>query len=288
MTFELSAEQLLQFERDGYLILESAFSPDEVRNMQRESDYILELILNSSIAHGRRSGRLDWHLTPDGTQNVRKIQPINDLSLYLTRISEDPRLVDPMRQIMKCEPILMEEKLNYKQPLPKKIDGIPIAKGDDRFPIHNDWAYFSAQNYPQDIMSSAISIDECTVDNGPLHVWPGTHLTHLEHESCDIGLQVKPGLVDPDGGVDVLAPPGSVMLFHALLVHNSRPNFTDRPRRMMIYSHYPSRVDLGNDVRNGPTRLRESPWEEEYHRMKDNGTYIDQFHAPKYSVSSTK
>ncbi|GMA61903.1 phytanoyl-CoA dioxygenase family protein [Alicyclobacillus fastidiosus] len=283
MAHGLSKDQLQEFERNGYLILEGVFNTKEVRRMKEESDYILELILNSSIAHSRRSGRLDWNLTPDGTQNVRKIQPINDLSLYLTHISEDARLLEPMQQIMECKPILMEEKLNYKQPLTDKVDGIPISNGDDRFPIHNDWAYYSAQNYPQDIMSSAISIDECTIDNGPLHVWPGTHLTHLEHEPSDIGLQVKPGLVDPDGGVDVLAPPGSVMLFHALLVHNSRPNFTNRPRRMMIYSHYPSRVDLGHDVRNGPTRLRESPWEEEYHRMKENGTYVDQVHAPKYS-----
>ena len=61
------------------------------------------------------------------------------------------------------------------------------------------------------------------------------------------GLQVKPGLIDFDGGVDILAPAGSVMIFHALLVHNSRPNTSGRPRRIMIYSHYPDRVDMGQE-----------------------------------------
>lgn len=277
----LSDEQLQQFRREGYLIIERAFNGEEVARMREEADYILELILNSSIAHGRRSGRLDWIEQENGRQHVRKIQPINDLSLFLTRVSEDSRLLEPMRQIMNCEPVLMEEKLNYKQPLPKRLEGLEIRRGDDRFPIHNDWAYYKDQNYPQDIISSAISMDACTPDNGPLHVWPGSHRTHLEHVRGPIGYEVKDGLVDPQGGVDVLAPPGSVMLFHALLVHNSRPNTTAHPRRLMIYSHYPSRENHGIDVRNGPTRLRESPWEEEYHRMKDAGLFKDVFRAPR-------
>ena len=274
-TGALTEEQLARFQRDGFLVVPDAFSADEVRQMQEEADHILELILNSSLCHGRRSGRLDWIEQPDGVQHVRKIQPINDLSLCLTRVSEDARLLEPMRQIMGCEPVLMEEKLNYKQPLPRRIEGLDVRRGDDRFPIHNDWAYYAAQDYPQDIISSALSMDACTAENGPLHVWPGSHRSHLEHERCDIGLRVRDGLIDPDGGVDVLAPPGSVMFFHALLVHNSRPNATPHARRLMIYSHYPARIDRGRDVRNGPTRLRESPWEHEYYRRKLAGDWRD-------------
>jgi ectoine hydroxylase-related dioxygenase (phytanoyl-CoA dioxygenase family) len=278
----LTDEQIEQFHRDGFLILESVFNQEEIEKMRDEADYILELILNSSIANARKSGRLDWNELSDSLQHVRKIQPINDLSLYLSQISEDARLLEPMRQIMQYEPILMEEKLNYKQPLPELIKGIDIRPGNDRFPIHNDWAYFAAQNYPQDIMSSAISIDVCNEDNGPLHVWPGSHKTHLEHVMGEIGWEVNQGLINPEAGIDILAPAGSVMFFHTLLVHNSRPNFTNKPRRLIIYSHYPSRDNLGFDIRNGPSRLRESPWEEEYHRLKDKGKYVDRFHAPVY------
>ena len=39
----------------------------------------------------------------------------------------------------------------------------------------------------------------------------------------------------------------------------------------MIYSHYPKAADMGYDVRNGPGRLRESPYEMEYLRMKIAG-----------------
>jgi ectoine hydroxylase-related dioxygenase (phytanoyl-CoA dioxygenase family) len=274
---QLTPAQLEQFQRDGYLVLPAAFDAEEVRRMQAEADRILELILNSSVALQRRSGRLDWRELPDGSQIVRKIQPINDLSEYLTEVANDPRLIIPMRQIMGHKPILMEEKLNYKQPLTGRIEGIEIRQIDDRFPVHNDWAYYRAQDYPQDTLSSAISLDESTVENGPLHVWPGSHREFLEHEAMENGLQVKPGLIDFDGGVDILAPAGSVMLFHALLVHNSRPNTSGRPRRIMIYSHYPARVDLGHDVRNGPGRRREQPYEQQYREMVARGEFVPVF-----------
>ncbi len=277
----LTPAQREQFQRDGYLVLPNAFNGAEVRRMGVEADRILELVLNSSVALQRRSGRLDWRQLADGTQIVRKIQPINDLSEYLAEIANDPRLLQPMREIMGHEPILMEEKLNYKQPLPRRLEGIEIRPTDDRFPVHNDWAYYRSENYPQDILSSAISLDDSTIESGPLHVWPGSHRQHLEHDSVSLGLQVKPELIDFDGGVDILAPAGSVMFFHALLVHNSRSNSSGRPRRIMIYSHYPDRVDMGHDVRNGPTRAREQPYETKYREMVAHGEFAPVFAAPQ-------
>ena len=267
------------FQEHGYAAMERVFSDDEVRRMRKEADEILELILNSSNSLERQSGRLDLVRNEAGFL-VRKIQPINDLSLYLSQISADSRLLDPMRALMNEEPILMEEKLNYKQPLPGLSFGFETKPRDtDRFPVHNDWAYYRAQNYPQGIISSAITLDDCPAESGPIRIWPGTHKSHLEHESVDIGLQVQPGLVDFDGGEDLLLPAGSVAFFSSLLVHNSRPNISGKPRRMMIYSHYPASAKMGVDVRNGPTRLRESPYEWEYTRMKLRGEENDVFRA---------
>lgn len=267
------------FQEHGYVAMERVFSEEEVQRMRKEADEILELILNSSNSLQRQSGRLDLVRNEAGYL-VRKIQPINDLSLYLSQISADSRLLDPMRTLMNEEPILMEEKLNYKQPLPSLSFGFETKPRDtDRFPVHNDWAYYRAQNYPQGIISSAITLDDCPAESGPIRVWPGTHKSHLEHESIDIGLQVQPGLVDFEGGEDLLLPAGSVAFFSSLLVHNSRPNISEKPRRMMIYSHYPASAKMGVDVRNGPTRLREAPYEWEYTRMKLRGEGRDVFSA---------
>jgi len=281
MSATLTPEQLSQFNRDGYLVLPAVFSDADIGRMRTEADHILELIVNSSIANKRLSGRLEGCKLPDGSQIVRKIQPINDLSIFLSRISEDPRLIEPMRSIMNDDPVLMEEKLNYKQPVPEPVHGLPLTELDDRFFIHNDWAYYQAQNYPQSILSSAISLDECTEESGPIRVWPGSHKTYVEHQRRGVGaLEVKPGLIDPAARISVTCPAGSILLFHSLLVHDSLPNSSRRPRRLMIYSHYPRKANMGNDVRNGPARLREAPWERQYLRMKLAGAFKDVFTAP--------
>ena len=144
METRLSQVQLDEFAEQGFLVLPAVFNDDEVGRMRAEADYILELIINSSIHNERRSRRLDIRQR-DGTWTVRKIQPINDLSAYLAAVSEDPRLLDPMRQLMDDEPILMEEKLNYKQPLPAPPPNMTAREADDRFPVHSDWAYYRAR-----------------------------------------------------------------------------------------------------------------------------------------------
>ena len=275
-------ESLIQeFNERGYVVLENVFSREEVLMMRREADRILELIVNSSLANGRKSGRLDLVESTAGEHLVRKIQPINDLSLLLSTISADERFLAPMGALMQAEPLLMEEKLNFKEPLPAPIPGLTSTRLDDRFPVHSDWAYYQSQGYPSSIVSSAICIDDCTEENGPIHVWPGSHTKHLEHENNEIGLQVKPGLVDFSDGIDLLTSAGSVLLFHSMLIHNSKPNATSGPRRLMIYSHYPSTFETCFDARNGQRRFKESPYEWEYARKKTEGEFTDSFTAPQ-------
>ncbi|MCY4056510.1 MAG: phytanoyl-CoA dioxygenase family protein [Gammaproteobacteria bacterium] len=272
----LDADQAASFDRDGYLVLPGVFDVDEVAAMRADADFILELIVNSSLANDRQSRRLDIRRKLDGTMIVRKIQPIIDLGLALARFSTDQRLLGPMAELMGDEPVLMEEKLNYKQPVPS-METFRVPADDDRFPVHNDWAYYQVNGYPQGIVSSALTIDECHEGNGPIRVFPGTHKRHIGHLRVRNGLEVPTGTVDPDRSVAVLAPPGSVVFFHSCLIHTSSPNDSGAPRRVMIYSHYPKAAALGFDIRNGPNRLNESPWEWRYQRMKAAGEVVDSF-----------
>ena len=283
MSTQLDAGQFARFAEQGYLVLPAVFDAAEVARMRGEADRILELVINSSLALDRTSGRLDLTQDEAGRQMVRKVQPINDLSLYLSEVAADERLVGPMRQLMGDEPVLMEEKLNYKQPLAEPLPSLRPSRADTHFPVHSDWAYYKAQDYPRSIISSAVSMDECTPESGPMRVWPGSHGRHLEHEKRPNGdLQVRADLIDLQGGQDILAPAGSVMLFHALLVHNSRVNESGRPRRLMIYSHFPAAAGIGFDVRNGRRRFIESPFEWEYAARLLRGEAPAPFRAPPF------
>ena len=57
MGFEISEQQICQFKADGYLVLPSVFDLSEVKAMREEANFILELMVNSSLYHQRKSGR---------------------------------------------------------------------------------------------------------------------------------------------------------------------------------------------------------------------------------------
>jgi ectoine hydroxylase-related dioxygenase (phytanoyl-CoA dioxygenase family) len=281
----LDQARLDAFEQQGYLVIEDAFDPAEFLAMRREADVLLELVVNASIATGRTSTRLNLSMTSDGAhQHVRRIQPLNDLSLLFTATAADARLVTPLRQLLGGAPSLMEEKITYKEPLPRPIEGLRCETHDDRFAIHSDWGYYKDQGFPRQLVNAAICLDDCTPDNGPLHVWPGSHTKDYEHEQTPFGRQVLPHLIDFDGGVDVLARAGSIIFFHAMLVHNSRANPGPGPRRLLIFSYALGDGTMRADIRNGPARLRESPFEWQYQRMLRSGEYRDRFQAPVFDA----
>ncbi|HWL44419.1 MAG TPA: phytanoyl-CoA dioxygenase family protein [Ilumatobacter sp.] len=252
VTPPLDATARAAFDRDGYLVLESVFDENEVAAMAAEADRLLGLVLRSSAVLGAASPRLDAAMR-DGRVHVRKVQPLNDLSELFAQVSNDERLIAPMRQLMSDEPILMEEKLNYKQTV---LDGpdlahIGLSSNDDSFPLHTDYGYFELEGYPVDILSSAISIDDCA-GRGPLRVVPGSHRVDYPTRQPGDGVLTDTSALGP--GVDIDAPPGSVMVFHSKLVHDSTPNRSGLPRRILIYSHFPARHGGDPDRRNAPLR----------------------------------
>lgn len=105
--------------------------------------------MNSSLALRRRHPRMDAVRHDDGTLTLRKIQPVNDLSAAIERVSVDPFLIEPMAQLMGDDPVLMEEKLNYEH----RVDlgganfGFLKERADfiEGFALYHDWGYFRQQ-----------------------------------------------------------------------------------------------------------------------------------------------
>lgn len=270
----LSQQQLDGYSKDGYVLLDPIFSPAELDEMRAEADRLIELTIDASLALDELSPRLDMQRR-DGKLIVRKIQPVNDFSELFTKVSADERIVSPLRQLLDSEPVLMEEKLNYKQiiPDPGKIEA---ADEGESFPYHTDLAYFGLDGYPRESLSSALFIDDATPENGPLRVLPGS-----QHREWPIQEQwpplVEQGVVPEEEVIDVLGPAGSLLIFHSALVHSSSENRTDKPRRLMIYSHYPSWHEIEFDRRNKPLRERGQAHESRYNEMVTAGSYSPSF-----------
>lgn len=275
-TTALNGEQLAAYETDGLLVLPRLFGDHELVAMRDAADRILELAINSSIALQRRYPRMDAKLQDDGRLTLRKIQPVNDLSPTIAAISADERLLGPMGQLMADEPVLMEEKLNYKQAVDTRGLDLQFLRlstflanhAREGFVLHHDWGYYRREGYPENTMSSAVALDDCA-GRGPIRVIPGSHRLDVPLADPDpasgSGI-VADGVFETSDLVPVDAPAGSVMLFHAKLVHDSEPNRSGLPRRLMIYSHYPRSHDPHQDPdrRNAPLRQYAQSFESQY------------------------
>lgn len=270
----LSKEQIAVYEREGYLLLGPLFSTPELEEIRSEANRLIELTINASLALGELSPRLDLQKR-EGKVILRKIQPVNDISEIFTRVSNDERYLQPLREILGSAPILMEEKLNYKQVLPGPLE-IQAQDEGEAFPYHTDFAYYGLDGYPRSTLSSALFIDETTPENGPIRVLPRSHTRDwpIQKEWPPL---VKEGVVPDNEVIDALAPAGSVLIFHGALVHASSENRTDHPRRVLIYSHYPSTHEIEPDKRNRPLRERSRDHERRYQQRLDSGKFRPTF-----------
>lgn len=268
----LNEQQRSLYEDEGYLVLEGVFGSHEVDELRKEADRVLEIVLGSSILGGRRNPRLDIRILNAHRLVIRKVQPINDLSARFAKLSSDPRILGPMGELMGDYPVLMEEKLNYKQRIDLPDVDLGFLNREDRgdgsegeFLVHHDWGYYRHNHYPPETMSSALALDDCA-GKGPLRVVPGSHREEVPLRRPGSGSGVVDGRWVPSRPLlPVELTAGSLVLFHSKLVHDSEPNKTDEPRRLMIYSHYPASHDGGDpDRRNRPTRLAAVPLEEAY------------------------
>ena len=272
----LPDKQRRQFDEDGFLVIPAVFSKREITQMAAEADRLAQWQVNISLALGHPTPRLDVHRR-DGRVVLRKMQPVNDVSPVFTMFSRDERVVGPLRDLFGCEPMLMEEQLNYKQVLPGDPDvEVDPAGGDESYPFHYDAAFFRLDGYPGETLTAAITIDETTPENGPLRVIPGSHRRQwpLQGEWPPF---VDADAVVEDDAVPVLAPPGSVLLIHSALVHASSANRTDRPRRIMVFSHYPEWHEVEYDRRCRPQRLAGQAAEDRYEELVYSGVPLPEY-----------
>jgi ectoine hydroxylase-related dioxygenase (phytanoyl-CoA dioxygenase family) len=243
---ELTDAERARYDRDGYLVRESVFSPDEVAAMIEASEALV-----AGLVEGRRHRRftvgsytfeadllegvmLKWEGDSDA---LHGIEPFAHLSPELEAWGLDPRFTEPMQHLVgHDEPILFTEKLNLKR-----------AHHGGPNPLHQDRPYWDEAPDPDHTATAIVYLDATTLDNGCLEVVPGSHTVgrHPTRQDSDPfgNLEMDPEANAHMERVPVPVPAGSVVLFGAYLAHATGPNRTDRDRRALLYSYQPAGLE---------------------------------------------
>lgn len=116
----------------------------------------------------------------------------------------------------------------------------PSAYGQ---PWHQDAFYFPFE--PDLQVGIWLAVTRATLENGCLHVLPGSHREPVHAHEIDRSPASNYGyreIVDHDmrGSVPVLMDPGDLLVFHSHLMHRSTDNRSSEMRAAMVYHFSPA------------------------------------------------
>jgi ectoine hydroxylase-related dioxygenase (phytanoyl-CoA dioxygenase family) len=234
----LTTEQICQYEADGYLVLPAHLDRETVDALSLGAEELARSV--GPIQPGTPRLQVD---RIEERYQLRMVEPVVDRVKAFARLAADERVLGPFRSLLGEEPMLFEDKLNYKHP-----------RGGSPFPLHQDYPYW--QKYTPCLISAMIYIDEATEANGCLEVVAGWHEKGiLPNGPVQVGVMTDGHVctepVDPALIVKVPGPPGTMILFSCFTPHASAPNLSDRPRRALVLTYHPASAGSSYEKRYG-------------------------------------
>jgi len=240
----LSAQEVADFQRDGYLMVRALFDAEEMD--------ILRTAAKVDAAIKEHA-----YLVDDGKGAATKLALWNKAGddLY-GAVARGHRIVDAMEQLLGDEVYHYHSKMSIKEPLT-----------GGAWNWHQDYGYWYMNGclFP-DMGSAFIAVDPNTRENGCLQVLRGSHkLGRVEHGKFGDQTGADPERVEHAMGIMELVyvelDPGDVLFFHCNTLHRSDQNTSPHPRWSFICCY--------NTKHNNPYKASHHPFYEKLVKLPD-------------------
>ena len=222
---ELSAEQKKFYREQGYLLLENVIPSATLDALRAKIDEFLEA--SRSVSASDAVYDLDATHNADAPR-VRRLKDPHLRDPLFRQICESDEILDPVAELLGGTVRFDHSKLNFKH---------PGASAEIHW--HQDWAFYPYTN--DDLLAVGVLIEDCTPDNGPLMVIPGSHRGPVYDHHRDglfaggvARVDIAPLL---DQAVDLTAPAGSITIHHVRTLHASRNNNAATLRPLLLFSY---------------------------------------------------
>lgn len=215
-----------QYERDGYVVLPEALSPDLTAELRLVTDRISEQA--RGLAEENSVFDFEAGHAPDSPliQRIKKPHRVDPFYFALARHAS----ILPLVQRLCGENMrLSHSKINMKSALA----GSPLQ-------WHQDWAFAPHTNMSTCVVS--VMLDETREGNGAMQVIPGSHLGPLhEHHDPELGfvgaIDMEAEGIDMGKAVSVVGKPGTISIHHPMTIHGSGANRSSAPRRILFLEY---------------------------------------------------
>ena len=255
MSFQLSPEQISDFQRDGFIIARGLLAADEV-----------ELLL--ATARGDGSVEQDALQRADGEGGITRLRVWNKEGddIY-GLVARSHRVVDSMESLLGDEVYFYHSKMMLKEP-----------KTGGAWAWHQDYGYWYNNGclWP-DMGSCLIALDPARKENGCLQVLAGSHRAgRIDHQKVGDQTGADPErvryFVERLPLVYCEMDPGDAILFHGNLLHRSDQNHSDHSRWSYICCY--------NTRHNDPVKAHHHP---NYHPLAKVADEVIAEHARQHA-----
>ena len=226
----LSPEQISHFQQRGYISIGPLLEMDLVEQLRAEYDRL--------FAQAREDGRYrnlslgdtdDIEAKREAPEQMLQIMQMCERSLIFRQLLYHEAILDLVQDLIGPNIQLFHDQALYK----------PAHHGGPVF-WHQDNAYWKCA--PANLVSCWMTLDDVDVDNGAMHLMPGSHLmARHDHERSNStsSLLDYGDKVDEGDAVAIELPAGGALLHHCQTLHYTPPNRTDRQRRAFVIHFMP-------------------------------------------------
>ena len=250
----LNAEQLEQFDRDGFLLLPGFYTNQQVSLCHQELDRLRD---SEQIRQ-----RPEAIVEPDGSA-LRSLFAVHrpEISTRFSQVAADKRILEMVMQVLGSEVYIHQSRVNLK----------PGFAGKEFF-WHSDFETWHVEDgLPRmRTVSCSLLLDDNHEFNAPLMLLPGSHRQYVtcvgqapENHYQSSLKQQKYGVPDPEsltqlvqeyGITQAAGPAGSLLLFDCNTMHGSNGNITPYPRSNLFFVYNSIWNQLANPFCNQKPR----------------------------------
>ena len=218
------------FERDGFVVLENAFTGQQLASLSTEIDRVIDgktdYLPASEVTY-------EPNTDPPRVRNAFSLHAYNDIFM---QAASNPVVISALEAILE-KPLRLYASQVFAKPA---LVGTVV-------PAHQDMPYWPFE--PYEMVSAWIALDDSTLENGCVRHVAGSHklgvLPHVPSGVAGNSLTVaEDARLKEMKEIPVEVRRGSCILHHCLTVHRSEPNRSPNPRRGLIFIYMSKNVRL--------------------------------------------
>ena len=211
-----TAEQLQAFERDGFVFVSGFCDDQEIAQISCWVDEVQAY----PDAPGKYQCSYEDSLQKAGQRLLNWMENLFFYHTGFARLFKGSKLEEAVSELFGEAAALFKEKINFKLP------------GCDGFESHKDhqagwWEYNTL------FITALLCIDEANEKNGCLEIVPSRHKEGMFKEWAPFSEEEMQAMEF----ISCPTQPGNIIFFDSFTPYGSRPNFTDKPRRLLFVTH---------------------------------------------------